>query len=358
MLKIDPKFIQKVVQSKSLVELYPLFQKAIELEHSTIPPYLTALYSLKPSPNITKQPPTNKGPKEIIHSIVVEEMLHMTISANILNALGGNPKINKANFVPEYPGHLPMGIGGSLIVGLEKYSKDVVKNVFMEIEEPEKPIVFKSATMAAVETFKTIGEFYQALQQKIKDLAPEILPGNPAKQVTSRFFSTKELYPILTKQNAIDAIDIIIEQGEGTSISPLDPEGEIAHYYRFEELYKGKKLVKDPSAPNGFSFTGPDIPFNANDVYPLFPNTKTAMLAAGTEARRRMDAFNASYYSLLAGLHRTFNGEPKHLDDCLGLMYDIKLYAEKLCGMEFPGKAGYNVGPSFEYVDTVAFLNS
>lgn len=358
MLKIDPKFIHKVVQSKSLIELYPLFQKAIELEHSTIPPYLTALYSLKPSPQITVQPPTNKGPREIIHSIVVEEMLHMTISANILNALGGSPKINKPNFVPEYPGHLPMGIGGSLVVGLEKYSKEVVKNVFMEIEEPENPIVFKSLVTTKAVTFKTIGQFYQALQQKIRDLAPEILPGNPAKQVTSRFFSPQELYPILTKQNAIDAIDIIIEQGEGTSISPLDPEGEMAHYYRFEELYKGKKLVKDPSAPKGFSFTGPDILFEPKDVYPLFPNTKTAMLPAGTEARRRMDAFNSSYYSLLAGLHRTFNGEPKHLDDCLGLMYDIKLYAEKLCGMEFPGKKGYNVGPSFEYIDTVAFLNS
>jgi hypothetical protein len=358
MLKIDPQFILKVQQSKSLVELYPLFQKAIELEHSTIPPYLTAMYSLKPSPHITVQPPTNKGPKEIIHSIVVEEMLHMTIAANILNALGGSPKINKQNFVPEYPGHLPMGIGGSLVVGLEKYSKDVVKNVFMEIEEPENPIVFKSATMAAVETFKTIGQFYQALQQKIIELAPDQLPGNPAKQVTSRFFSSTELYPILTKQNALDAINIIIEQGEGTTISPLDPEGEIAHYYRFEELYKGKKLVKNSSAPNGFSFTGADIPFVAADVYNLFPNTKTAMLPAGTEARRRMDAFNTSYYSLLAGLHRTFNGEPKHLDDCLGLMYDIKLYAEKLCGMDFPGKTGYNVGPSFEYVDTVAFLNS
>ncbi|MDR6806699.1 rubrerythrin [Dyadobacter sp. BE34] len=342
MLQIDSRYIEKALSANALEELYPLVQNAVELEHSTIPPYLTAMFSLNPGANPVQ--------RQVIHSIVIEEMLHMTIAANILNALGGHPVINHADFVPEYPGPLPMGIGNGLIVGLEKYSTDVVKNVFMEIEEPENPLVFKSVSLAALPTYSTIGQFYQAIQQKIDELAPDELPGEKSKQVTSSFFPADELFPIYTKQNAIDAINIIIEQGEGTSTSPLDQEDELAHYYRFEELYKGKRLVKDDTAPNGYSFSGPAIPFSAEGVFPLFPNTKISMLPVGSEEWNRMNEFNTSYYSLLSGLHTTFNGQPGMLDNTVGVMYDLKLTAQKLCATPFPGKPGYTIGPSFEFI--------
>src|SRR5580700_11430191 len=61
-------------------------QNAIELEHSTIPPYLYALYSLKPG--------TNKEIAAIIRSVVLEEMLHMALVCNVLNAVGGSPLID------------------------------------------------------------------------------------------------------------------------------------------------------------------------------------------------------------------------------------------------------------------------
>ena len=345
MLKIDSKFIERVQQSSVIEELYPMLQNAIELEHSTIPPYLTAMFSIKPGKNVED--------RKIIHSIVIEEMMHMTIAANILNALGGQPYINNSDFVPEYPGPLPMGIGNGLIVSLEKYSKECVKNVFMEIEEPENPLVFRSAALA-VQDYSTIGQFYLALQKKIQELAPHELPGNKSKQVTSPFFDSSLLFPIYTKDDAINAINIIVEQGEGTSISPLDQDGEIAHYYRFEELFKGKKLVKDDNAPNGFSFSGADIPFDEADVFPIFPNTKISMLTSGTEEWNHMNQFNTSYFSLLAGLHKTFNGEPEMLNNTIGVMYDLKLTAEKLCATPFPDKPGYTIGPSFEYVSTPA----
>lgn len=343
MLKINPQFVIDITNSETLQELYPLVQNAIELEHSTIPPYLTALFSFQPN--------TETQIRTVLHSIVIEEMLHMTISSNILNALGGNPAISNPNFVPNYPGHLPMGIGGSLIVGIEKYTLDVVKNVFMEIEEPEQPIPFKStAGLEEAPTYKTIGEFYQALQKKIMEIAPEILPGNKDLQVTSSFFSSELLYPIVTKHDAIAAIDIIIEQGEGTTTSPVGTDGELAHYYKFEELYKGRELVADSTAPNGYSFTGPIIPFDASNVLPLFPNTKANMLPLGSEERRLLEEFNQTYSNLLFGLHQTFNGHPDNLNNTIGLMFDLRLSCQKLALMPFPGKQGYTIGPSYEFV--------
>jgi len=343
MLKLNKEFVERLYEAKSIEALFPLVQNAIELEHATIPPYLTAMFSLKPG--------TEKEVWDIIHSIVIEEMMHMTIAANILNALGGSPAINNSKFVPEYPGTLPMGIGDGLVVSLAKYSKEQVKNVFMEIEEPEHPLPLTEALATAEPEFHTIGEFYEALSKMINKLAPEILPGDPKKQVTSPFFSEELLFPILTKQNAIDAIDIIVEQGEGTATSPVDFEGEIAHFYKFEELYRGKRLVKDPDERYGYSYTGPDIPFDAENVQPILPDTKANMFAEGSEARRRVDEFNASYQSLLNGLHETFNGNPVQLKDTIGLMFDIKLYGEKLCAMPFPGKTGTTIGPTFEFVE-------
>ena len=34
-------------------------------------------------------------------------MLHMTIACNVLNAVGGQPAIDRAGFVPDYPMILP-----------------------------------------------------------------------------------------------------------------------------------------------------------------------------------------------------------------------------------------------------------
>lgn len=345
MIKLESQYVEQVVRAGSLDELFPMVQNAIELEHATIPPYLTAMFSLKPG--------TEREIWDIIHSIVIEEMMHMTIAANILNALGGSPSIDHAGFVPQYPGPLPMGVGDGLIVGLKQYSKEQVHDVFMQIEEPEKPldIPVKASLMAeSVEEYHTIGQFYNAISEKIEEIAPQNLPGDPALQVTSPFFPAENLFPILTKEDAIRAIDIIIEQGEGTEVSPIDFEGEIAHYYRFEELYVGRRLQKDPSEKSGYSFSGPEIPFDPGNVWPIEPNTKASMFAKGSAERRRVDEFNSSYQSLLNGLHDTFNGNPDHLNNTIGLMFDVKLYGEKLCASPFPGKKGRNIGPPFEFI--------
>ena len=60
-----------------------LLQAAVEVEHGTVPLYLTALWSIVNG---------SDAAASVIHSVVVEEMLHMTIAANTLNAIGGAPK--------------------------------------------------------------------------------------------------------------------------------------------------------------------------------------------------------------------------------------------------------------------------
>jgi rubrerythrin len=82
----DPTQMQSAIQ-KSL-------QNAIALEFATIPTYLYAWWSL----DETKNPMIRR----LLNRIVLEEMSHMAIASNILNAVGGSPQIVGA--VPTYPG--------------------------------------------------------------------------------------------------------------------------------------------------------------------------------------------------------------------------------------------------------------
>ena len=70
----------------TLESLQEHLQWAIELEHFTIPTYLCALYSLDPA--------RNADAAEVIASVLIEEMLHLTLAANMLNAVGGRPRID------------------------------------------------------------------------------------------------------------------------------------------------------------------------------------------------------------------------------------------------------------------------
>ena len=72
MLKIRADIVQAIQAATSEFDLHAHVQAAISLEHATIPPYLTAYFSIKPGamPEI----------KATLRSVFVEEMLHMTIA--------------------------------------------------------------------------------------------------------------------------------------------------------------------------------------------------------------------------------------------------------------------------------------
>src|SRR5579872_677728 len=122
--------------AKTLDDLKARLQQAIELEHSTIPPYLLANFTLL---DHSGSAGVNGSISDTIGSVLFEEMLHMSIACNVLNAIGGHPCIDKPDFIPKYPCHLPGAVESSLVVHLQKFSIDLVQNTFMEIERPENP---------------------------------------------------------------------------------------------------------------------------------------------------------------------------------------------------------------------------
>src|SRR4029077_4616442 len=86
-------------------------QTAIEIEWSTIPPYLCALWSLADGPN--------EYVAGNVEEVAMEEMLHLTLACNLLNAIGGPrgpphhrrgappPPLPRPRAAPPHPADLP-----------------------------------------------------------------------------------------------------------------------------------------------------------------------------------------------------------------------------------------------------------
>ncbi|TXH64889.1 MAG: hypothetical protein E6Q88_14840 [Lysobacteraceae bacterium] len=344
MIRLNRAVVEGIRQAASPQELHRYLQNAIELEHSTIPPYLTAMLSLRPG--------RNQRIGEMIRSILIQEMLHMSIAANILIAIDGRPVINHPRFIPKYPGPLPMDIG-DLTVGIEAFSIAVVKNTFMAIEQPENEIPVRKLALPGAEEarYATIGEFYDAIKDKIVALGPSIFKQRtaPPQVVAPRWFPIDKLYPITDPDSACRAIDLIKLEGEGTSVTPFQSPGDPAHFYKFGSIAAGRELIRTPT---GYAYGGAVIEFDPDGVWPLRANCKIADFAPGTHARTRIEQFAYNYSALLNALHDAFNGRPERIDVAIGLMYDLRVLSVAMMQTVADAKTGLTVGPSFEYVKT------
>jgi hypothetical protein len=344
-------------------------QTAIKLEHSTIPPYLYALFSIKPG--------RNQDVAEIIRSIAVEEMMHMTLACNILNAIGGQPVIDKPGFVPSYPAELPASVAPGLVATTRRCSIAQIRDVFMVIEEPGEtittaPKVDSSAItvgedgaphgpVAAVaaqirEAYTsvehhpfTIGWFYGEIAKLLTTLSDksDIFTGDPSLQVTEEVWPKPpgRLYKVTDAPSALLAIHEIVEQGEGTS--PDNPYGfdhELAHYFRFQEIVEGHRLVA--KADGTWSFEGEAITLDDGGVWPAIDDPQLGTYS-NPAATAQSDVFDQTYASLLAVLHRVVNGEPKQLTGAVGMMFSLEVIAQRLMQTPVAPGSTQTAGPTF-----------
>lgn len=325
----------------SLPVMYAVLNQAIELEHATIPLYLYALYSL----DATK----NQAIADILFSVVIEEMLHMTLASNVLNALGGTPSIGEPGFVPTYPGPLPGGVEHGLKVNLAPFSASQL-DTFLDIEQPEDPLDYPVANALALglDTSITIGEFYDAISAAIGVLGDGAFVNPPRNQIGPDLMDESVIVTNVT--TAQQAISTIVEQGEGTKTSPREVVGDgYAHYYRFMQIKNGRALVKNPGGTPPYSYSGPSIVFDPSGVYAVPTNPKLANYPAGSAQRLACNNFNYTYTSLLFALNLLFNGQGSadQLNIAIGLMMSLKGQAKAMTsGVPNPAVLA---GPSFEY---------
>lgn len=341
----------------TLDDLREHLQWAIELEHATLPPYLCALYSIKPG--------TNHGATEVLTSVFIEEMLHLTLAANVLNAVGGTPVLDKPDFIARYPTYLPHS-ANAFVVPLLPFSPEAIET-FMKIERPED----KDAPPEA-EAYETIGQFYQAIEEGLKMLCETlgeaaVFTGDRSRQVTPAAFDysgSGRVVEVYDLASALAAIDEIEEQGEGLKHAEVwdgdrdmfHPErDEVAHYFRFMEIVKGRSFQRGDSPESGP--TGPAFDVDWSAVYPMRPNPRSQDYRGGSPIVARVAEFNLLYSDLLRDLHRAFNGEPGRLFRTIPAMQQLKTVAQAI--MQMPtGDGSTNAGPTFEYMPPVTRMQA
>ena len=358
---------QPLFATETVEDLRTLLQLAIELEHATIPTYLYALFSIKAG--------RNQEVAEIIRSIVVEEMMHMTLACNILNAIGGQPLVDKPGFVPAYPCELPASVAPGLVATTRRCTIEHVRDVFMAIEEPGETITtspklnssaitvgddgtpqgpvadvaaqIREAYTSVEHHQYTIGWFYGEIAKLLTRLGDAIFTGDPAKQVTPAVWPAPpgRLYAVNSADSAILAIHEIVEQGEGTS--PDDPYGfggELAHYFRFQEIVEGHRLVAHDDGT--WAFEGEPLTLDPEGVWPVIDDPQLVTYA-NPAATAQSDMFDETYASLLRVLHRVVNGEPKQLAGAVGMMFSLEVIAQRLMQTPIASGSTQTAGPTF-----------
>ena len=311
-------------------------QTAIEIEWSTIPPYLCALWS---SGDVA-----NRLAATCLREVVMEEMLHLTLVVNILNALDRAPSIGPGT-VPTYPGPL-LHSDRSFEVSLLPFCPEALET-FRRIEHP---------ALIGAPPSPTAGRRSPSSMRRSRDAVdrigaqPGVWSGDPARQEPSGQYygGGGEVIEVDGRDAALKAIDLIIEEGEGFAGSITDgghllgePE-EPRTTSASTSSARGRRYVRGdkPSHP-----TGAPMLLDYDAVAPMRPNPRPEDYPPGSELRAMTEECDATYARLLGRLETASPATRKNSPRGAG-MSALEYQAKAL--MSIPaGDGKIRPGPAF-----------
>jgi hypothetical protein len=364
-------------------ELLYLLGEAAELEHSVFCIYLYAAFTLRTEPDeglTASQVPAVAGWKRTINQIALQEMIHLALVNNLLAALGGAPRLGRHN-LPQRSPYAP-----EIRLTLAPFAEQTLQR-FLYIERPEGMDISSMAgepdhnrpappaptgplVLPTPQAFSSIGQLYRGIERGLRGLVDRygeerVFVGSPNTQVSTRYFRVPEqmpeLIPVTGLTSAVQAIETIVEEGEGARGS-----WQGAHFGRFLEILEAYRTMKaaDPSfAPARPSVTNPyvrvprDLLGLATASGPAAPDDPRGVhLIQDPTTAAVSDLFNACYAAMLQLLYRFFqhteetDAELSMLGETAVLMMRqvIRPLGELLTRLPVgPRAPGWTAGPSF-----------
>jgi hypothetical protein len=364
-------------------ELLYLLGEAAEVEHSVCCTYLYAAFTLRAEPGAgltAEQLPVVAGWKRTINQIALQEMIHLALVNNLLAALGGAPRLGRHN-LPQRSPYAP-----EIRLTLAPFSEQTLRR-FLYIERPEgmdissiageldhdrpaPPAPTGPLVLPAPQAFSSVGQLYRGIEWGLRGLVDRygeerVFVGSPNAQASTRYFRVPErmpeLIPVTGLASAVQAIQTIVEEGEGCRGG-----WQRAHFGRFLEILEAYRTMKaaDPSfSPARPSVTNPyvrvprDLLGLATASGPAAPDDPRGVhLIQDQYTAAVSDLFNACYAAMLQLLYRFFqhteetDAELSMLGETAVLMMRqvIRPLGELLARLPVgPQAPGMTAGPSF-----------
>jgi hypothetical protein len=345
--------------------IYMLYEAA-ELEHGIMCQYLFAVFSLKQGADegLTEDElaAVQRWRKVIAH-VATDEMLHLALVQNLLSAIGSAPHFSRAN-LPAPAKHYPAGVRLALL----PFGEEALRH-FMFLERPEgmalrdaegldaalaeaAPVIDEADIVPRGQDFATIGHLYRSIEHGVARLAEKygerwLFIGPPRAQATQQDWPWAELVAVTDVASAQQAIDTILEQGEGAR-----GHWETAHFGQFVEILDEYRqmTVANPA----FDPVRPVLPAKVRHAE---HDDDSVLLITDRQTARCADLFNVANEVLLQTLQRYF-AHTEETDEQLstlagaavGLMVRVLrplggLITTLPVGAEHPGRTA---GPSFE----------
>jgi hypothetical protein len=297
------------VERCTLKWLHEALQPAVTLEFATLPPYLTALWSIK----------DEMCPAAIsIREAVQEEMQHMGFVCNMLTAIGGTPQI--AGRVPEYPARgLPGGVMPYLVVEIDGLNQESLRT-FMTIEQPVQDVITGQRPFPVEPgNFATIGDFYDAIADAFEET-------NPKLRLEGQVIGPRTGHAINSLGSVRHAIEVIKDQGEGSSGTPIDfGQTDFCHYYRFAEIAKGYEIELVPVTKDKWRYSDRPAPFP--DVWPVrkLPKGGYDLDRVTGAVSHLLNAFDKAFTLMVDELQATWvNGDQAALLRAVVAMFEMQ----------------------------------
>ncbi len=307
---------EQAPQITDLPDLIAHLKAAAQVELSTVPLYLYATYSVKTRGY--SQWAAGASAQRTMIGIAIEEMLHLTLVRNLLIAVGDTDfRLYDPKVIPTYPAPM-LKRTPELCLRLRKLSTDQVQNTFMQIELPATP---PGTALGEIEPYHSLGEFYKRIEDALGTL---VIDWGTAKKDLWKFQYHRAYWNqnggsdqpllIVDKDSAIQAMKVIVDQGEGAptdhgylpdpivrDLNEFPPEElgkwQASHYTKFSDIAKGLDgigVVLDDNGKQKYTIDDEEV------IWPVLDDPDLRTVSADQPVKGLMEFSNAVYSYVLA----------------------------------------------------------
>jgi hypothetical protein len=222
-------------------ELIVALAIASELEHSLLVQYLYAAYSLKkwPQEGVTEaQLERIRRWERLVLQVAHDEMLHLATACKLSIAVGGAPHLNPPALPHQADKRFPFELK------LQKFGLEALSR-FIRFETPADQAVEEAGLGPDLPEYEYLGELYGQIGAAFAHLGQGAIVGDPALLGEESWDLRRKIAAVRTAEEAVAAIDLITEEGEGSATGRAD-----SHWDRF--LQARRELTAELQADPAF----------------------------------------------------------------------------------------------------------